>query len=244
MLLNIFKRELICLLCFCATGTAQAQFAEHEKYLELGLLACATNYSGDLADDHISFAQTKLAAGAFARLHLSPVFQIRGQVFVGRIGGDDKNFPDLAGRHFQFNTTLVEGAALLEATIAAFEYQPVSSDASYFFFPYIFGGVGGVAVQAETTYYGPESERDCFVVEPLPEGGTSKRTLLTTPFGLGLRVVAGSRFSIGVEACARPVYNDLLDGVSKNGNPSRNDWYHSIGFTFSYFLGKPWQSLN
>ena len=222
--------------------SAQAQFADRERYWELGLSVGATNYSGDLAGEHITLAHTKMSAGIFARLHLSNTFQVRGQFFYGQIGGDDKNSPTLAGRQFRFKSTLLEGAALLETTIATFEYEPVSSDATIYFSPYVFGGVGGVNVQADVTYYGPESDRDRFVIEPLPEGGTSNHFLLTTPFGLGLRMVSG-RFSIGFEACARPVFNDLLDGVSLNGNPTKNDWYHSLGLTFSYSLGQHSQDM-
>lgn len=238
MALRDFKGKLILLLCICITHAAWGQFAERDQYWELGLSVGATNYSGDLADEDITLAHTKMSAGVFARWHFSKLFQVRGQFFYGQIGGDDKNSPVLAGRQFRFKSTLLEGAVLLEAAIASFEYQPVSADATYYFFPYIFGGIGGVNVQADASYYGPESNRDRFVIEPLPEGGSANRTLLTTPFGLGLRMVAGSRFSIGIEACARPVFNDLLDGVSLNGNPSKNDWYHSLGLTFSYFPGK------
>lgn len=240
-----FKQNLIWMLCMLgALSPLHAQFAERETYLELGLQACATNYSGDLAEDHISLAQTNMAAALFARLHLSPTFQVRAQVFAGRIGGDDRNFPVLAGRSFKFKTNLQEASVLLETAITTFEYQPVSSDATFHFSPYIFAGFGGVAMQSDVVYYGPESERNRFVVEPLPEGGSNSQFLLITPFGAGLRMIAGNRFSVGLEVCARPVYNDLLDGVSKNGNPKRGDWYHSLSLSFSYFIGKPWQRLD
>ncbi|MFN0014968.1 MAG: DUF6089 family protein, partial [Saprospiraceae bacterium] len=233
--LRRFFAITVCVFGFGPANMLMAQFAEQKPTLEIGLLAAATNYSGDLADDHVIFAQTQFGAGAFARLHLNKLLQIRGQFFAGSIGGDDKRFPTLASRQFRFETKLLEGAALLEATIATFEYEPVSTDVTFYFHPYIFGGVGITSADAKVTYYGPESDRPRIVVEPLPEGGTSKRTFVSTPIGLGLRMVAG-RISLGLEVCSRPVFDDLLDGVSKNGNPNKGDWYHSLNLMVSYSL--------
>jgi len=229
------------LLLFLAQH-AQAQFQETDKHLEVGLTVCATNYSGDLAPDHISIAQTRLGAGAFARLHLNHFFQVRGQIFAGRLYGDDKHFPDHAGRQFRFVTNLFEGALLLEGTVGTFRYEPVSTDITYYFSPYLFVGVGGARVNPQVTYYGPEDRRARFVREPIPEGGKSQRMLLTTPFGLGLRMIAGNRISMGMEVGVRPAYSDLLDGVSLNGNPDQDDWYYTLGITVSYFVGKPWRA--
>lgn len=235
-------RKLVWAIALLTVQQAQAQFGEPERYLEVGLTLCATNYSGDLAPDHISLAQTRVGTGAFARVHLSHFFQVRGQLFAGRLYGDDKHFPEHAGRQFRFTANLFEGAALLEATLGTFQYEPVRADATYYFSPYLFAGVGATLVNPQVTYYGPEDRRARFVREPIPEGGQSRRTLLTTPFGAGLRAFAGGRFGFGLEVGIRPVYSDLLDGVSVNGNPEKEDWYYTLGATVSYFVGKPWRA--
>lgn len=221
---------------------AQAQFGEPERYLEVGLTLFATNYSGDLAPDHVSLAQTRAGAGAFARAHVNHFFQVRGQVLAGRLYGDDKHFPERAERQFRFNTTVIEASALLEGTLATIQYDPVRANISYFVSPYLFVGVGAALVNPQVTYYGPEDRRERFVREPIPEGGKSRRMLLTTPFGAGLRVIAGDRIGFGFEAGIRPAYSDLLDGVSLNGNPDKEDWYYTLGATVSYFVGKPWRA--
>jgi hypothetical protein len=227
---------LVFMLTFSVQGV-QAQFSASSKKLELGISVCATNYSGDIAPDHISGAQTRAGAGAFIRLHLNDFFQVRGQLFVGRLAGDDKNHAPNAGRQLRFNTTVLEGAALLEGSVGVFKYEPVTSDITYYFSPYLFAGVGAARVNAQASYYGPENERDRLLKVSIPERGSSTRMMLVTPFGMGLRMIAGERLGFGLELGVRPVYEDLLDGVSLNGNPEENDWYYTLGVSVSYFVG-------
>ncbi|MBK9335713.1 MAG: hypothetical protein IPM98_03650 [Lewinellaceae bacterium] len=224
--------------------SVQAQFSENRKSLEVGIGAYATNYSGDIAPDPVSTAQTRVGAGTFVRLHLNNFFQVRGQLFAGRLAGDDKNHAPNAGRQVRFSTTVLEGSVLLEGSLGIFKYEPVTSNITYHFVPYLFAGAGAARVDARASYYGPEDKRDRLLKEPFPEGGESTHVLLVTPFGMGLRVIAGDRLGCGFEMSARPVYSDLLDGVSRNGNPGTNDWYYTLGVSISYFIGKPWRVSN
>ncbi len=236
------NKLVLVFILFLSIQRAEAQFNESEKNLEFGVSFFATNYSGDIAPDHISTTQTQAGLGAFMRLHLNNYFQARGQVFIGRLAGDDKNYTPNAGRQLRFNTTVLEGAALLEGSLATFKYEPVVSNITYYFSPYLFAGVGAARVNAQVTYYGPENERDRLLKVSIPEPGSSARMLLVTPFGFGLRMIAGERVGLGMELGIRPGYNDLLDGVSQNGNPEENDWYYTLGVSVSYFVGGAWRT--
>lgn len=229
---------LLLLLFFCPL---HAQINLHTKYLELGITATATNYSGDLVEKHILLAHTRTGGGAFARYHLNRFILLRGQFFAGWLFSDDKNSPRLAGRHFRQSTRVLEGAALLEGNLISFKIDAISSNTSYYFFTYLFAGIAAVGSTPRVTYYGPPNRYDRFVLTPIPERGQKNHVMLVTPFGMGVRMIAGDRVSLGVEAGVRPTYADVLDGVSLNANPKKNDWYYTAGVTASYFIGEPWR---
>lgn len=218
-----------------------AQIYKNTKYFELGLTAVAINYSGDLAEKQIHLAQTRMGAGVFVRYELARFFSLRGQLFTGKIFGDDKNSPTHAGRNFRSSNQVVETVALLEGNLGSLKIDAISSASSYYIAPYVFAGVGATFSKPQVTYYGPTSQIEQFVLQPIPEGGSKRRTLLATPFGAGIRMIFGDYYCLGLEGAFHPTHSDLLDGVSQNGNPEEKDWYYTAGVTFSYMLNGPWQ---
>jgi len=233
-------RKLLLFLIIPFTIQANAQVYQPTKFTELGLALTATNYSGDLAESHIELPQTKYGAAAFLRFQWNRSLLLRGQVFWGKIAGDDKHSPVHAGRNFKFSTNILEATGALEFAIGTFQYDPIWGQQSRYIVPYIFAGAGAAFIRPEVTYYGPPADRDKFVRTAIPEGNNANRTLLITPFGLGARLIFNDFWSVGLEAAAKPTYSDFLDGVSQNGNPGEDDWYYTIGFTISYYLNGPW----
>lgn len=215
--------------------------ARNTQHTDLGFGLLATNYSGDLAEPHLEFAQTRIGAQVFIRRQLNPFFLLRGQVFAGILAGDDRHGSTHAGRNFKFSTQVLECSGLLELALGTYQYDPLFSANSLYLMPYLFGGVGAGFIKSKVEYYGPAARKDEFVRSPIPEGGKDHTSLLLTPVGLGLRVIVRQQFTLGLEACARPAYSDLLDGTSLNGNPSEGDWFYTLGVQASYFLNGPWQ---
>jgi hypothetical protein len=54
--------------------------------------------------------------------------------------------------------------------------------------------------------------------------------------GGGVKQHFSEKFALGLELSFRPVFSDLLDGISTNGNPDNNDTYLWLGLTASYQL--------
>lgn len=234
-------RKLFTGLVLLLAVQLHAQSGRMTGFFDLGLILSATNYSGDLAEPHLEMAQTRFGGAVYARYQWHPLFSVRGQIFAGKIAGDDKHSPVHAGRNFRFSTSIIEATGMFELSIGNFQYDPLQGRESRYISPYIFAGAGAAFVQPDVTFYGPPAERDKFVRNAIPEGGNAWQTLLVTPVGLGVRVNSGAYWSVGIEASARPTYSDLLDGVSQNGNPGEDDWYYTIGIYFSYYLNGPWR---
>lgn len=203
---------------------------------EIGLALYGTNYSGDLAPDHISMSNMRGGVGLFARYHLSKAFQFRSGLNALLLAGDDRFNPPNSNRSFRFQSTLIELCGQIELLLANIVYEPIGKNQTYYFIPYVRVGAGLAWFSPQVTYYGPESDRPRYEREPLPEGGRNQHTALVLPFGLGLRWVMSDRVTFSVEADARPAPTDLLDGVSANGNPKRKDWYYTAGIGLSYTL--------
>jgi len=228
----------VLLLAFPCFLQAQRNFDRNTGRFEVGLLGGATHYSGDITQPHIELMQTRTAFGVFGRYHLNYAFSARVQAIAARYWGDDKTSKDRKPRQFRTSGPINEFSAVLE-------YQPwhIGEEAKFgmtrFWYPYVFAGVGYALTSSKVEHYGPDADKAIYIKTPLPEGGVTKRNFVTTPIGGGLRATFNAKFSVGFELGWRPVYSDLLDGVSLNGNPEENDWYHFWMFSTSYFFGEP-----
>lgn len=235
------KKLLAALPLLVAAATLSAQVnSPAKRHLELGLMVGASNHSGDIVQPHVEFSQSRPAFGLFARYHLTQDFILKGQLNVGRTYGDDKYSENRAPRQFKVKGPLYELSAVME--FAPLQLGSESTSGNQFYFsPYLFVGVGGVFVNPKVEYYGPPEGIPTYIKTSFPEGGKAQRTLLCTPLGGGLRVNINWRLTLGTEIGWRPVYSDLLDGVSKNGNPEASDWYYFGGITASYYINGDWK---
>ena len=223
---------------FASSPLAEAQYHRSKRYWELGARAGLSNYSGDLAEDHIMFAQTRWVLGAFARVHLDRRLFVRGEISTVRLYGDDRHSPTHAWRKFRFTNQLLDGSLLLEYAPIRLKRDPIRGDASQFFHWYLFGGPCLAYSRPRLAYYGRAEDLDRYTVADFPEDGGRARWLFSAALGQGVRMIYGEHYCLALEAGLYPVFSDLLDGVCLNGNPDRRDWYHKVGLTFSYFLGR------
>ncbi len=236
------KKLALALFCLAAASALSAQVAySNRHFVELGLLLGLANHSGDISQPDIELSQSRPAIGIFARYHLSESFVLKGQLNAGRLYGDDKHSADRVPRQFRVKGPLYELSAVVEYAPLNFGFESTGSS-QFYFFPYLFAGFGGAYVQPKVEYYGPPEGTATYIKMAFPEEGKARRSLLCTPVGVGMRVNINQRITVGFEGGWRPVYSDLLDGVSQNGNPEANDWYYFGGVTASYYLGRAWSA--
>ncbi|MGI9160446.1 MAG: hypothetical protein ACR2K1_11915 [Saprospiraceae bacterium] len=204
----------------------------------MGARAGLSNYSGDLAEDHIMFAQTRWALGAVVRLHLNRALFVRGEIATVRLYGDDRHSPTHAWRKFKFTNQLLDGSVLLEYAPIRIRRDPVRGDAGRFFHLYFFSGPSLAYSRPRLAYYGRAEDLERYTIADFPEDGGRARWLFSAALGQGVRMIYGDHYCLGLEVGMYPAFSDLLDGVRLNGNPARRDWYYKVGLTFSYFLGR------
>ncbi len=234
----MMKQLVILFLCLhvCFLPGLQAQY-QHEWSVFLGM----SNYQGDLPEPHIELLESRLAGGVIYRWHGHDQWALRMQVLGGRISGDDRHARYRSSRKFRFSAPLIETAVMAE-------WKPFGRESHYFvgrfrphIGPYLFAGVGITYAPSKTECYreGKPPEYDPFSRE------MKQSWFLALPYGVGLRFDVHPDLSLGLEVGQRPVFSDLLDGVSNSGNPDRDDWYMFSGITLSWIIGsRKFRDLN
>lgn len=206
----------------------QAQY-EHEWSVFTGI----ANYQGDLPEPHLELIESRMAGGLIYRFHWHHQWSLRGQIIAGQISGDDKHAKSRSERKFRFSATLLESAVTVE-------WKPMGRQSHYYvgkfhphLSPYIFAGLGMTYARPHVLCYREDlpEETDPFARE------MNQNWFLALPVGLGLRYDASPEWSVGIEVGQRPVFSDLLDGVSQSGNPKKDDWYIFSGITVSWLIG-------
>jgi OmpA-OmpF porin, OOP family len=216
---------------------AAAPFILSAQTWDVGLSANASNYQGDVVKPLLfTLQETNLCAGVFVRRNFDDLFSLRGNALFGRLTGNDANFPEDPSRTlrgFSFRTTLIEFSiqgelGLLRPQNAAGQNRPV--------IPYLFAGFGYAGVNAAVNFNEPNLGTSQALIRE--DRKNASQGTVAFPIGLGFRFPIGEKNTLGFEAGFRPTVSDYLDGVSKTGNPNKNDWYIIGGLNLAFNLGK------
>ncbi|MCB0636970.1 MAG: hypothetical protein KDC54_10160, partial [Lewinella sp.] len=99
--------------------------------------------------------------------------------------------------------------------------------------PYVFvGGALALMDPQPNLHYTGSPDEDPEVAEDI--NADLDRVLLTIPIGIGISYDLDDNWNLALEGGLRPTFTDYVDGLSKAGNPDKNDWYQVIGLRMSY----------
>ncbi len=225
-MLNLLKKIKLTALAFVlCLPLSNAQF-------EAGLFVGACNYQGDLADGTLRWQETQPAFGALLRYTPNRFITIRGSFIQGKLTGSDLRSSDPITRYrgFTFKSTVREFSVVGEFNFLGQSNENNFQGGSTLFNPYIFAGLG-IASNDGSPVAPPDTRP-----YPFPEDGASS-IVPAFPMGVGFKVQFGEAVSVGIEWGTRLTFSDYLDGVSKTGNPKKNDWYMFGGLTLAYCFG-------
>jgi Domain of unknown function (DUF6089) len=225
MLKSLKKINLTVIAFVLCLPLSKAQF-------EAGLFIGACNYQGDLADNTLRWQESKPSFGAILRYTPNPFLTIRGSFIQGKLSGSDLRSSDPGTRYrgFTFKSTLREFSVISEFNFLGQSNENNFQGANTLFNPYIFAGIGIASNDGEPI--APPDTRPY----PFPEDGATS-IVPAFPMGLGIKIQLGETISLGAEWGTRLTFSDYLDGVSKTGNPKKNDWYMFGGLTLAYCFG-------
>ena len=211
--------------------------APTEGYLSLSIQLNAWRYAGDVA---ANFSFIRPGMSVFLMRKLSPHWQARLQLAVGRLEGDDASAPSTSGgyaRNFHFRNDIKELSTLLV-------YEFKSSYGKYAkrakFTPYCLFGFG--ITHHNPKAKSPEKFNNTWVdLQALGTEGQGRigyakpysKVVPVIPIGLGLRWrTSDKRWDFSVEIVPRYTFTDYLDDVSSE-YPEMADLANPLAVAFS-----------
>lgn len=204
-----------------------SQVASAQNF-ELGLTLGVHAYNGDVDIEAKNLSSAvQLGIGLVGKYRLSNRFLLRGQVITGKLSGSEKNHSEAwrQERGFAFKTQLTELAGLLE-------WELIQKNRTTLF---AFGGVGATFFNPTMNY----NEPNAYILTDINADAKAnyKKVTAAIPIGLGVKYSLNNNFNLSLEAGARTVFTDYLDGISKIANPEKNDVYFFSGLTLTKAFG-------
>jgi len=188
---------------------------------EVGLTLGITNYQGDLIKPSFDFGVSNFAFGFYYGKYFGEKITGKLSVLIGGITGSDLDYDSRMNRGFVLEENSLT-AVSLSADYFIFGENKYRKDENTAF--YITGGLGMAFFSPEPTGIPADSEDEANSAFGVMIGG-------------GLKQHVNEKLSLGLDLSFRPLFSDLADGISKNGNPDNNDTYVWFGLTASYQLG-------
>lgn len=199
--------------------------------IELGVTVGATVYRGDIeVDGSNAFQQLRPAGGIFGRYHVNSNFAVRGQLLIGSLTADEKQFPNTANhqlRGFNFAASIVELSVLPE-------WRPFSVGNLEF---YLFGGAAATYFNPTPNFNEPNPSDSYKAGIAADKSASFSHLTLAIPVGVGAQYFFTETFAVGGELGGRLTPTDYLDGISEAANPKSKDYYFYGGITVSKFFG-------
>ncbi len=188
--------------------------------VEIGLLAGASGYMGDLNPSHYQ-RYTHPALGALFRWNINPRNSVKLSFLHGTVQGNDASSgdPHQQARNLYFRSPLNEFSAQFEFNF--FRYNPLWGNEK--FSPYLFAGISIFNFDPKARDSIPGSNGDEWY--RLRELGTEgqgrpgypekyKLAQLAIPFGLGFKFNISRNWNLTAEMGYRATFTDYLDDVS------------------------------
>lgn len=215
------------LLAICLM-VLQPTFVQSQNF-EGGLLFGLNNYLGDFNDSKMDASDMHLGFGIFARQSLNKHIAFRANLLAGKISGQDMLQQNEGGsRNYSFESSILEASIQVEWNMLVIATQDQEGNTIKTFQPYLFAGAGAVIYEpsvAGMTLDDPDANRN-----------DSPGSQWVFPMGLGLQWQYQNGLSLSLEAGARSVNSDYLDGISLAGNPDNKDWYMFGGIALGFAL--------
>jgi len=208
MLLPPEKNLMMSKYCFAILLTVLV--ATGTKAQEIGIVAGASQYGGDLSKVPFIIEETNLGGSGYYQHYLSDQFSIRGSLSFGKLTGNDLNKQSTFARNLNFENSIVELGA-----VAAYDF----GDASYQdLVPYVYGGLAFFR-------HNPKADLNGTLVELQPLGTEGQGipgfgdlyslSQFSLPVGGGVKMAISDQLKFVADFSAKKTFTDHLDDVSR-----------------------------
>jgi Domain of unknown function (DUF6089) len=219
---------MVLILVLIAPKTSAQRSLYRRTFIEVKVSAGTSMFLGDLGgstgkgkvgiiDLDLSSIRQNISAGL--KLNLSNRIAIRGDIFNGRLSGDDRNSGDEQRRirNLSFQTSISELSVTAEyvaINLSRFGNKKMNTSELY-----TFAGFGWIHFNPKAFYKGTWYELQPLGTEGqgiIPDTKFYSLNSVVVPFGLGFRKNVGNKTFIGLEISMRKTFTDNIDDVSGN----------------------------
>jgi hypothetical protein len=182
-------------------------FFLNAQYAEVGCYLGASNYLGDLSEQHLQTTEFNGLLGVFGRYNATKYLTLKASLLKGSISGSDANArsKEHRERNLNFRSDVLELGLTSEVNFTPYNIRANKTGVPYFF--------SGLAL----AYFNPQAQMrgSWYNLQPKQtEGKKYSRFALAVPFGLGMKFNLSYKLNFGLEVGARKTFTDYLDDVS------------------------------
>ena len=220
---------------------------------EIGGMIGMSGYLGDLNKSDVFSKEPKPAITLFGRYHLNERWALRAGIASGSLSGKDANYADRTARGFKTFSPVTDLSVAFEWDFFGKKHLLIKGDDTSdsqdkpknHFSVYLLAGIGLAFTNPKPDFTGTSQTQSYFVQGAAQDKITSySNTNFIVPIGIGARYEINQRWVLGAEAIVRVAFTDYLDGISRGGNPNKNDKYKVSGITLSYRFREKDKKLN
>lgn len=202
------------------TNDTNLRIVEPKSNISVGV--GLTTYQGDLVEPRIDFGVAHLAFAAGYGYYFNDKLTGNISLLFGQISGSDADYESRVARGFSLDATSLVNVSLgLDYYFVGKNHYRKDENTAL----YVSGGLGLAFVNPEAQGIAENSEDEF--------GGSA----FGFQIGGGIKQHFSEKFSLGLELSYRPLFSDLIDGISKNGNSDNIDTFVWIGLAATYQLG-------
>ena len=220
--MRIYKLLFLLGILFIVTPSNAQRF-------ELGFMAGATNYQGDLTPGtaRISFGNPHPAFGVHVGYEINDLITVRGKITLTSMSGYDSQAIDQQrlSRNLHFKSSLQEAGINVEIYgLNIFKFL-----SNLAFHPYLITGFNIFRYNPMANEDGVNYEGNWVPLQPLgtegqgsaeyPDRKKYNLTNFSVPWGFGMRYTFNDYFSMSVDLTQRWTFTDYLDDVSNTYVP-------------------------
>lgn len=207
-------RRNIFLLLFLAIQISISVFAKGKP--DIGVIAGATNYMGDLNNSGI-IQSPGYTFGLNFRYNYNPRYVFKISAHWLNLSGQASPYNDISKLlpSQSFVSNMVELTPQFEINFLSLKYNEKKT----IFSPYVSFGIGSMIQVA---------------------GTNAAKPMFNIPFTFGNRFFLSKIYTLGLEWNIRKIFSDQIDGFSNIGDQKNlfhnNDWFYFVALNFSVRL--------
>lgn len=228
-------RLILLLFALLVVRVADAQY--YESPWQVGVKVGLNNYLGDLVVPHWNpIKGLDYGVALQGKYKLSDQWTVALGAGYLRLKGDESTYPERAARSYTFESSILEATLVAEYEFIRYgKLMDILRSYKKRYSPFVYAGAGMAFTNPKPDFSQNTIGRFQPAIDKFADRDL-RQQLPVFPFGIGVKYgdYRSGTFAVQVQWGLTVTLTDLLDGVSEQANPDKNDWYQQLGVSLMY----------